>query len=86
MAAAAILQEKFESMDWQIKMAKSLNYDHATGKTTSRDLTVDEIAEFEFIATQAQLKQDEIAAKELMKQATLAKLGLTANEAAALLS
>jgi hypothetical protein len=67
-------------------MAKSLNYDHATGKTTNRDLSLDEIAELESLAVQVQSKQDDLAAKESMKQATLAKLGLTADEAAALLS
>lgn len=67
-------------------MTQSLNYDHATGKTTNRDLSLDEIAELESLAVQVQSKQDDLAAKESMKQATLAKLGLTANEAAALLS
>jgi hypothetical protein len=67
-------------------MTKSLNYDHATGKTTNRDLSLDEIAELESLAVQVQSKQDDLAAKESMKQATLAKLGLTADEAAALLS
>jgi len=65
---------------------KSLNYDHSTGKTIKRDLTVDEIAELESLAVQVQLKQDDLAAKATVKQATLAKLGLTADEAAALLS
>ena len=67
-------------------MTQSLNYDHATGKTTNRDLSLDEIAELESLAVQVQSKQDDLAAKESMKQATLAKLGLTADEAAALLS
>jgi uncharacterized protein with von Willebrand factor type A (vWA) domain len=67
-------------------MSKSLNYNHTTGKAIERDLTIDEIAELESVADQFKFKQDEIAAKESMKQATLAKLGLTADEAAALLS
>jgi hypothetical protein len=67
-------------------MSKSLNYNHTTGKAIERDLTIDEIAELESVADQFKFKQDELAAKELIKKATLSKLGLTAEEADALLS
>lgn len=61
-------------------------YDHATGEQITRDMTADELAVNETMLAEnkARLKAD--ADKAKLKAATLAKLGLTADEVAALLS
>jgi len=59
---------------------------HETGETTTRNATPDEIAQFEADKLAFEQKAAEIAAKEAAKQAALAKLGLTAEELAAVLS
>lgn len=61
-------------------------YDHATGEQITRDMTADELAANEAILAEnkARLKAETDKAK--LKEATLAKLGLTADEVAALLS
>lgn len=65
-------------------------YDHLTGETIVRDLTADELAELDAQAALAESKRIEEeeaqAAKAAAKQAILDKLGLTADEADALLS
>jgi hypothetical protein len=61
-------------------------YDHATGEQIIRDMTADELAANDAMTAEnkARLKEDADRAK--LKTATLAKLGLTADEVAALLS
>lgn len=57
----------------------------ATGESETRDMTADEIAEHEVYAAEAEaIKQAQIA-KQAARQAVLDKLGLTADEASALL-
>jgi len=61
---------------------KITEYFHETGETIERDATADELA-----AIVVTPNLDEIeSAKQAAKQAILDKLGLTADEAAALLS
>lgn len=78
-------------MDWRThKMAIRTEYDALTGETVEIKLTASEIKEIE--AQSAQIEADlaareaEIAAKLSTKEAVLSKLGLTAEEAAALLA
>lgn len=63
-------------------------FDIATGKTidVERELTASEIAQIEAKNAEAQAKAEAIATKAAEKAAVLAKLGLTADEVAALLS
>lgn len=51
-----------------------------------REMTAEEIAQWEFDNAQAQAKAEAEAIKNAEKSAVLAKLGLTAEEVAALLS
>ena len=64
--------------------------DCSTGETTIVPLTAEEIAELEAAAAQAEADRKtaeaEAAAKETARQALLKKLGITAEEAALLLS
>ena len=64
--------------------------DCSTGETTVVPLTAEEIAELEAAAAQAEsdrkAAEAEAAAKETARQALLKKLGITAEEAALLLS
>ncbi len=59
-------------------------YDALTGETITRDYNADELAQLK--ADQAQATKDAAAqtAKQVARQAVLDKLGLTADEAAAL--
>jgi hypothetical protein len=67
-------------------MTKITFHNEATGETIDRELTADETAQREKdIAKYEAIKQAE-ADRQALKQATLAKLGLTADEVAALLS
>lgn len=63
-------------------------YDINSGETTivERDMTSKEIAEIEKAQAEAAKVQAEAQAKEAARQAVLAKLGLTAEEAQALLA
>ena len=65
-------------------------YDHVTGENIVRDATDEEIEAMAAQAAQTQLDRDaregEAANKLAAKQAVLAKLGLTDEEAAALLA
>jgi hypothetical protein len=66
---------------------KAVIFDAATGEVIERSLTADEIAEREVIQAEAQARQAEAEAKEAARTsalAKLAKLGLTADEVAAL--
>jgi hypothetical protein len=64
--------------------------DCSTGETTVVPLTAEEIADLEAAAAQAEANRKaaeaEAAAKEAARQALLKKLGITAEEAALLLS
>lgn len=57
----------------------------ATGEETWRDYTDAEIAELEAAQAEAAQRQAEAETKEAARQAILTKLGLTAEEAQALL-
>lgn len=62
-------------------------FDAATGETIERPLTADEIAEREAMQAEAEARQAEADAKVAAREsalAKLAKLGLTADEVAAL--
>jgi hypothetical protein len=61
-------------------------YDAATGISEQRPLNADELAVLEINAEYAKEKAAEEKAKAEAKKAVLAKLGLTADEVAALLS
>lgn len=67
-----------------------IEIDCSTGIETIIELTDEEVAEMEAAAAQAEAdlaaKEAEDAAKLAAKEAVLAKLGLTAEEAAALLA
>ena len=63
---------------------KTIDIDAVTGKETLRDMTPDEITNVEKIAASNLAKQDAENAKEIAKAALLAKLGITADEAALL--
>jgi len=67
-------------------MSKITFHNEATGETIDRELTADETAQREKdIAKYEAMKQAQ-KNREALKAATLAKLGLTADEVAALLS
>lgn len=62
-------------------------FDAATGETTTRPLTAEEIAEREVMQAEAEARQAEADAKVAARESALAKLaalGLTADEVAAL--
>ena len=63
---------------------KTIDVDAVTGKETIRDMTPDEIINVERIAASYAAKQDAEKAKETAKAALLAKLGISAEEAALL--
>ena len=67
-------------------MTKIGIYNHETGEQKVRNMTAQEIAELEAESVIAAEKEAEVAAKIAAKEAVLAKLGLTAEEAAALLA
>ena len=56
-----------------------------TGEIIDRDMTVDEIAQYELEQEQAKQEQAKQATKDAARQAVLDKLGLSADEIAALL-
>lgn len=56
-----------------------------TGEVIDRPMTAEEIAEHEAITAEVIAMQDAKNAKEALRTATLTKLGLTAEELAALL-
>lgn len=60
-------------------------HDIATGESETRDMTADEIAEHEVYAAEAEAIEQAQIAKQAARQAVLDKLGLTADEASALL-
>ena len=56
-----------------------------TGEIVLRDMNADELAQLEIDKVNAQAKAEALAAKQAARQAVLDKLGLTADEAQALL-
>jgi len=66
---------------------KAVIFDAATGETTERPLTTEELAEHEAMVISEQARQAEAEAKVTARESALAKLaalGLTADEVAAL--
>jgi hypothetical protein len=69
------------------EILKAIIFDAATGKTTEREFTAEEIAEREALQLEMesrQLEQESKAAARTSALAKLADLGLTAEEIAAL--
>jgi adenosylcobinamide amidohydrolase len=67
-------------------MANAFVTDAAKGLTIERPLTAEEQANLEAIQAAAEAEAQANADRQALKEATLAKLGLTADEVAALLS
>ena len=61
-------------------------YDHATGEQITRDMTADELAANDAMLAENEARKQNELDRVALKKATLAKLGLTADEVAALLS
>jgi hypothetical protein len=61
-------------------------YDHATGEQIIRDMTADEVAANDAMLAENKARVKADADKAKLKTATFTKLGLTADEVAALLS
>ena len=61
-------------------------YDLATGEVTVRDLTAEEIAQYEKDQEEFEQRKETEALKKVNRQAILDRLGLTSEEAALLLS
>ena len=61
-------------------------YDHSTGEQITRDMTADELAANDAMLAENEARKQNETDKAKLKEATLAKLGLTADEVAALLS
>jgi hypothetical protein len=57
----------------------------ATGEVIDREMTADELAQYELDKAEAEARNAAQAAKAAARQAVLNKLGLTADEASALL-
>jgi hypothetical protein len=64
---------------------KTIDVDAVTGEETLRDMTPAEIANIDKIAANNKAKEQAATIKETAKSALLAKLGITADEAALLL-
>ena len=60
-------------------------YDALTSETVTRDLNPDELVQKKLDEAQAKLHDESLVAKQTARQAVLDKLGLTADEANALL-
>ncbi len=67
-------------------MSKVTEHNAITGETIVRDITEEELAQANLDKAEAKARTDEEANRAKLKTATLAKLGLTADEVAALLS
>lgn len=61
-------------------------HDLATGKTVDRDMTADEVTEHEADQAALQAKENQEKSNIAAKAALLGRLGITADEAALLLS
>ena len=82
----AQLRAKLESTDWLTKMNKLLEYDHSTQSTNVRDFTGDEVADYDLQKAEQNKVKELIKAQATAKAALLERLGITADEAALLLS
>ena len=60
-------------------------YDHTTGLSVTRNMNADELAVYETMQVEAEAQTQADNAKDAARQAVLDKLGLTQNEAQALL-
>ena len=60
-------------------------HDIATGETVTRDMTADELDAYKKMQAEVETTKQEQTAKQAARQAVLDKLGLTADEANALL-
>ena len=60
-------------------------YDHTTGLSVTRNMNADELAVYETMQVEAEAQTQADNAKDAARQAVLDKLGLTADEAQALL-
>ena len=60
-------------------------YDHTTGLSVTRNMNADELAVYETMQVEAEAQAQADSAKDAARQAVLDKLGLTADEAQALL-
>ena len=65
-------------------MATVTHYDHATGQSVTRQMTADELAIYKMQQAEAKAEAEAAEAKAETKANALEKLGLTADEAAAL--
>jgi hypothetical protein len=70
-------------MEWLTNMSKIFIFDAATGEEVLRDMTAEELAEAE---TGKAISEANAEAHKNAKNALLEKLGITAEEAALLLS
>ncbi len=66
-------------------MATVTHYDHATGQSVTRQMTAEELAVYQTLKAEAEAEAEAAEAKATARQEVLDKLGLTADEAAALL-
>jgi hypothetical protein len=66
-------------------MSKTLDVNATTGEEIIRDMTEQEESDYAKVVAKEKAKQDAENAKETAKAALLAKLGITADEAALLL-
>jgi hypothetical protein len=76
-----------KSKETTLETFKAITVDAVTGEVTERDLTAEEIADHLAIKAEADARQAEADAKAAAREnalAKLAKLGLTAEEIAAL--
>jgi hypothetical protein len=69
-------------------MTRPMVSDHniQTGQVTFREMTDEELAQYELDKIAAVARQEALAAKEVQRQAVLERLGITADEAKLLLS
>lgn len=67
-------------------MTKIMIHNVQTGEIVERDANETELANLEQLATEAETQKQAEADRQALKTATLAKLGLTADEVIALLS
>jgi hypothetical protein len=67
-------------------MTKIMIHNVQTGEIIERDANEAELANLEQLATEAETQKQADADRQALKTATLAKLGLSADEVAALLS
>ncbi len=67
-------------------MSKVTEHNAITGETVVRDITEEELAQSNLDKAEAKIQKKIDADRALLKEPTLVKLGLTADEVAALLS